>query len=118
MGIDVPDGLRGQTGVAQGVLHGAGHAFAGVGGSGHVESVVGSAIAHHFGIDPGAAGPGMFQFFQLQQAGAFTDDEAVAVGVEGAGSPGGFIIVMGGQGLQGRETGHAQGGSRWLPRRR
>ena len=108
MGIDVPDGLGGQTGVAQGVLHGAGHAFAGIGGSGHVESVVGSAVAHHFGVDLGAAGLGVFQFFQLQQAGAFTDDEAVAGAVEGTGGLGRLVIVMAGKGLQGREAGHAQ----------
>ena len=83
MGIDVPDGLGGQTGVAQGVLHGAGHAFAGIGGSGHVESVVGGAVAHHFGVDLGAAGLGVFQFFENQTAAAFTHDETVAACAEG-----------------------------------
>ena len=108
MGIDVPDGLGGQTGVTQGVLHGAGHAFAGIGGSGHMESVVGGAVAHHFGVDLGAAGLGVFQFFQLQQTGTFTDDEAVAGAVEGTGSLGGIVVVVGRKGLQGREASHAQ----------
>ena len=45
----------------------------------------GGAVAADFGVDVGAAGARVGEFFEDEDAGAFADDEAGAGGVEGPG---------------------------------
>ena len=53
------------------------------------------AVAVHFAVDAGAAGLGVLQFFEHQQPGAFAEDEAVAVAVEGATGVGRIVVPLG-----------------------
>ena len=86
--------------------HGAEAAFAFGGHAGHVEGVGGHAVADDLGEDLCAAGLGELELFEDEDAGAFADDEAVAVLVEGAAGVGG-VVVAGGEGLHGGEAADA-----------
>ena len=89
--------------------HGAEAAFALGSHAGHVEGVGGHAVADDLGENLCAAGLGELQLFHDEDAGAFADDEAVAVLVEGAAGVFG-IVVAGGEGLHGGESADAHGG--------
>ena len=114
VGIDVPDGRRVYPGFAQGILHGAGHAFAIFTGGGHVVGVARRAIADQLRIYPGPAFLSRFQRFNKEQPGPFADDKAIAFGVERARGLGGVVIVLGGERLERRKAGHAEGRYRGL----
>ena len=90
-------------------VHGAVAAFAFGGHAGHVEGVGGHAVADDLGEDLRAAGFGELELFEDEDAGAFADDEAVAVLVEGAAGVGG-VVVAGGEGLHGGEPADAHAG--------
>ena len=70
--------------------------------------VAGHAIADDFGDDIRAAALGEFERFENQHAGAFADDEAVALGVEGAAGALGFVIARG-ERAHGGESADAHG---------
>ena len=72
------------------------------------------AVAVHFGVDSCAAGFSVLEFFQNQQAGAFAEDKAVAVAIEG---PAGFfgVIVTLGKAPHGGKGAEADG-RKWRPR--
>lgn len=74
--------------------------------------VAGSAVSHHFSVNLRAAFLGRFQRFEQQQSRAFANDKTVTVGVKGARSLGGLIVVLGRKGLEGRKARHAKGRDR------
>ena len=83
--------LAGEPGVLEGPLDaGDGPAAFGM-AVGDAEGVGGRAVAGHFRVNVGPAPAGMFEFFENQHAGAFAQDEAVAVQVE---RPGRFLRVL------------------------
>ncbi len=71
-----------------------------------MKGIAAHTVSEDFRIDLGPPGAGAFQRFQDKHAAAFADHESIAVPVKG---PGGFlrIIVAGGKGLHGVETGDA-----------
>ena len=71
-----------------------------------MEGVGAHAVADDLGEDVGAAGLGELELFEDEDAGAFADDKAVAVLVEGAGGVRG-VVVAGGEGLHGSEAADA-----------
>ncbi|KAF5029068.1 hypothetical protein DSECCO2_652490 [anaerobic digester metagenome] len=109
VGVDVVHVLGADARLVDGGAHGLRHAQAVFVRGGHVVGVAGRAVAHHFCVNGGAARLGRFQRFQHQEAGAFTDDEAVAVVVERARGLGGGVVVGRGQRLQCGEAGNAHG---------
>ncbi len=84
VGVDVVDLIRIDFGFAEGFFHGGGGTGAVFIGGGDVAAIAGGTDSDEFGIDAGAAGLGMFVFFEDDDAGAFGHDEAVAVFLEGA----------------------------------
>ena len=109
VGVDVVDLVGRDAGDLEGGVHGAEAAFAFGGHAGHVEGVGGHAVADDFGEDLCAAGFGELELFEDEDAGAFADDEAVAVLVEGAAGVGG-VVVAGGESLHGGEACRRRGG--------
>ena len=109
MGVDVADLLRLDASIAEGRAHDAVSAIAIFGGLGDVIGVGGHAVAHDFSNDGGVAALGVLERFEDEDAGAFTDDEAVALGVKGAAGALGLVIARG-EGFHGRETADAHGG--------
>ena len=99
--------------VANGQGHGVGGAGAVLVRLGDVPAVGAHPVAEQFGVDSGAAGLGVFEFLQHQQAGALGEDEAVAIGVEGAAGVGGIVVSLR-QGPHGREPAQAHGRHRGL----
>src|SRR5438034_3731962 len=49
-----------------------------------MESIVVETVAEHFGIDAGAAGPGVLKFFNDERGSAFAHDESITRQVERA----------------------------------
>ena len=92
----------------QGGGHGAKAAFAFGRHAGHVEGVGGHAVADDFGEDFCSAGFGELELFEDEDAGAFADDEAVAIFIPGAAGVG-WIVVAGGEGFHGGESTDAHG---------
>ena len=58
-----------------------------------MEGVAAHAVADNLGQNVRAALLGEFQFFQNQDAGAFADDKAVAVAIEGTGGLLGLVVA-------------------------
>ncbi len=73
-----------------------------------MEGVGGQAVADDLGEDLCAACFGELELFEDEDAGAFADDEAVAVLVEGAAGVGG-VVVASGESSHGGESGDAEG---------
>ena len=71
--------------------------------AGHVIGVGAHAVADDLGEDVCAAGLGELELFEDEDAGAFADDEAVAVLVEGAAGAGGLVVARG-EGAHGGES--------------
>ena len=101
VGIDIIDFVRTKPG------HGTGGGHAGEGGIslgmrlGEVMQVGGGAGAGDFREHRGPPRPGVVEAFQQDQAGAFTQRKAIAVGIKGPGH-------RGAEGLQGVESGENQ----------
>ena len=109
MSVDVADVVGGDAGIFQGGVGDAIAAVAAFGGLSDVVGVTGHTVADNFGENIRAAFLGDFEGFENHDAGAFADDEAVAVGVEGA--AGVFrVIVAGGERAHGGESADAHGG--------
>ena len=64
------------------------------GGRHHVVAVGGGAVAGDLGVDFRAAGAGVLELLEHHHAAAAGDDEAVAVGVEGARGLVGLVVVL------------------------
>ena len=106
MRVDVLHGVGIDAGIFQGILDAA---FGAVSvGRGHVVGVAAHAEANQLGVDFRAARLGVFVFFQHQYARAFAHHEAIAPLVPGTARRGG-VVIAGGQGARGGETGDAQG---------
>lgn len=110
VGVDVADVFRLDTGIAQGVGHAAGSAFARVGWRGHVVGVTAHAKADQLGVDGRTARLGMFQLFKHQRTGTVRQHEAVTAFVPRAAGTG-RLIVAGRQRTRGTEAAHAQAAS-------
>ena len=82
VGVDVPDVVRLQTGVAESVAHGTNRAPPLGVRVGHRVSIAGGAVAGELGVDGGAAGFRMLQLFEDQHATAFAQHKTIAVEVE------------------------------------
>src|SRR6266700_535162 len=54
------------------------------------ESIVVETVAEHFGIDAGAPGPGVLEFFDDERGRAFAHDESITRQVERTASPSGI----------------------------
>ena len=65
------------------------------------------AVADQLGVDAGAAGAGVIEFLEHEDAGALAHDEAVALLVEGAGGALGLVVASA-HGLHGAEAADAQ----------
>ena len=83
VGVDVVDLLGGNAAVLESQLHAADGACAAGCGSREVVGVAVGAVAHDFGIDVCAAGPGVLQLFQHQHTAALAHHKAAAPCVEG-----------------------------------
>mmetsp|Transcript_17323 Transcript_17323/g.20651 ORF Transcript_17323/g.20651 Transcript_17323/m.20651 type:complete len:245 (-) Transcript_17323:253-987(-) len=68
------------------------------GGCDHVVSVGVGGVSDEFGVDFGATGFGVFEFFEDDYSATAGDDESVAGCVEGAGGGLGCVVVGGGEG--------------------
>ncbi len=113
MGINVVNIGGLETGVFEGVLHGASGAVAFGVGLGDMVGVGGHAVAQQFGVDSGAARFGMLQRFQNQHAASFAHHKAVALGVKRA--AGVFrVVVAGGHRPRGAERANPHGHNRRL----
>ena len=108
MGVEIADSVRFQFGVAQRIAHDAIAAFMLGRGLRHMIGVRAHAITDDFGQDGRAAAAGMLQFFQDQNAGAFTHDEAVAILVPGTAGAS-RIVVAGGKRAHSSESAYAHG---------
>src|SRR5580704_15307651 len=107
--VDVADVVGGDAGIFQGGVRDAIAAVAAFGGLSDVVGVTGHTVADNFGENIRAAFLGDFEGFENHDAGAFADDEAVAVGFEGA--AGVFrVFIVRGQGAHGGKTADAHGG--------
>ncbi len=82
--VDVVDVFGLHACVFEGVAHREDGAEAFGVGCGEVICVSAHASAGYFGVDLGAAGFGVFEFFEDEHYRAFAHDEAVARGAEGA----------------------------------
>jgi hypothetical protein len=67
------------------------------------------AVADEFSVDGGGAGKGVGELFEDEDPGAFADDEAGAVAVEGPGGEVGGAVVGCGEAAGARETGDGEG---------
>ena len=105
--VEVVDLLGRDAGDLEGVLHGAVAAFAFGSHAGHVEGIGRQAVADDFGEDLCAAGFGELQIFEDEDSGAFADDEAVTILVEGARGVGG-VVIAGGERTHGGEACNAK----------
>ena len=108
MGVDVIDRRGVKTSILQGVAHDAVSAFAVFGGRGDVIRVARHSVADDLGENRRAAALGEFQLFENQDAGAFADDEAVAVLVPGAGGLRGLVVALR-EGAHGGKSADAHG---------
>ena len=104
MGVDVVEVARLDAGALHGGAHAAEGAVAVRGRRGDVVGVAREAVADHLGVDLGAARLGVLVLFEHHDPGALAHDEAVAVLVVGAGSPGGVVVEAGGEGAAGGEA--------------
>ena len=93
--------------------HGARLRLAAVVGQRHVEGVAAHAVAGQLGVDVRAASLRVLQLLEHQHAGAFTDDEAVAVDVERPRRALGIFVVRA-QRARGGEPGNADRADRRL----
>src|SRR5690606_6154849 len=98
VGVEVVDGAGGG---GQGLLHAADCAFPARGY--HVVAVGGGAVANHFGVNLGAARQGAVPPLDHDPAAAAGADEAVTLGVVGAGGLFRGVVVLGGQRAHGVE---------------
>src|ERR1700693_5555452 len=110
MGVEVADDAGIEFRVAQRVAHDPEPAFVLGGGLSHVIGVRGHTVANHFRQDGSAPAAGMLEFFQNQDAGAFTHHEAVAVLVPGTAGASGVVIASGKR-AHGGEPADAHGGN-------
>ena len=93
MGIHIADDRGFQSGVAQGIAHHAKSALMFRGGLGHVKGVRTHAITDNLGQDGSATTSRVFQFFENQNARAFTDDKAIAILVPGTAGARGIVVA-------------------------
>src|SRR5580692_8618469 len=107
--VDVADVFRLELGVLDGGAHDAVCAVAVGGGLRDVVGVAGHAVADDFGEDGGVAFLRVLQGFEDEDAGAFTNYETVAAGVERAAGVSGIVIASG-ERFHGSETADAHGG--------
>ena len=105
VGVEVVDLVGVDARVFHGHPHGTGRAVHA--GCCHMVRVARHAKTHDFSVDLGAAGLGVFVFFNNQHTGTFTQHKTVAVFVPGAGCGGG-VVVAGGQRAGRGKTGHTQ----------
>ena len=75
---------------------------------GDAEGVGGGAVAENFAVDFRAAGFGVIELFEDDHGGAFAEDEAIAIFIEGARGFGGGVVA-GGEGGEQIEAGDAEG---------
>jgi hypothetical protein len=108
VGVEVLDVRGREACVFEGELHDAADASAVFGWGVGMEGVGVGGVAYEFGEDGCAAPDGVFALFDDEDAGAFADDEAVAIGVPGAGGGCG-VVVAGGEGAHGGESGDGEG---------
>jgi hypothetical protein len=92
--VDIVDLVRLDMGRLQGVSDRPGGAFTVGRRLGKVEGVTGIAVADELGQDGRAALQGVLQVVENQHSGAFTEDETVTLGIEGA--AGRFRVVVSG----------------------
>ena len=90
--VDVVDVGRRDAGVGDRLLHAARRALAARRRRRDVEGVGAGAVADHLAEDAGAAGLGVLERLQHQDAGALRHHEAVAVAVERAARPLGLVV--------------------------
>ena len=97
-----------QAGIGEGLAD-AGDGAAAFGmGVGDAVGVGGGAVAENFAVDFRAAGFGVIELFEHEHAGAFAEDEAIAIFIEGARGFGGSV-VPGREGGEQVEAGDAEG---------
>ena len=109
--VDVADLLGRDAGVAQRRAHDAVGAIAVLGGLRDVVGVAGHAVADDLGEDARAAALGVLERFHDQDAGAFADDEAVALGVKRAAGALRLVVARG-ERLHGGKSADAHGRDR------
>ncbi|MCY1440193.1 hypothetical protein D9M71_564580 [compost metagenome] len=107
VGVDVADVFRLDTGIAQGVGHAAGSAFARVGRRRHVVGVAAHAKANQFGVDSRPAGLGVLQLLEHQGPSTVGQHKPVTPLVPRPAGPAGFIVA-GRQRARSAKTAHAQ----------
>ncbi len=108
MRIDIVNIRRFQTGIIQSITHGPEAAIAVLCRGGDMMGIAGHSITCYFGIDGGPPGPGAFVFFQNDNAGPLTHDEAVSIPVIGPGSLFRCIVEARRHGAGGHKAGHTQ----------
>ncbi len=108
VGVDVADLLGVEFSVLEAHAHTADGAFALGGGCSDMAGVGAIAVAGDFAVDAGAAGFGVLEFLEDEDACAFTHDEAITFGVEGTRGVFG-VIVAGAHGFHGAEAADAEG---------
>src|SRR5206468_132700 len=94
MGIDVLDIDGGEAGFLEAKLHGASGANAFGMGRRDVVGIGTAAGAEKLGVDGGAALAGVLVFLEDDQAGAFAEDEAVAILVERPAGALGVVVAQ------------------------
>ena len=104
VGVHVVDVFGVHAARAQGGFHGAAAAVAVFGRGSDVVRVTGHAVAPHLGEDIGAARAGVLEFFEDDDTGAGTHDEAIAALVPRAGCGRRVIVVAGRKRARGAEA--------------
>ena len=113
VGVDVIDIAGIDAGIFKRLRHGVCGGHAVLIGSGDMSAVATDAVPVHFGVDSRAAGFCVLEFFQDQQAGAFAENKAVAVAIEGSAGFFGIVVALG-QGAHGGKGAQADGRKRGL----
>src|SRR5690554_4473546 len=82
--VDVVDLFRRQSAVVEGIGHGSRGAIAVFVWLSDMAGVAARPKPHDLAVDPGAAGLGVFELFEHENAGAFAEHKTVAIDVERA----------------------------------
>ena len=109
VGVDVLDLGRLEMSVAQGIAHDPVSAVTVFRGGGDVVGIRAHTITNNFGEDIGIAAAGVFKLFEDEDAGAFPNDEAVALRIP---RTTGFVglIITSGKSTHGGESTDPHGG--------